>query len=402
MKTIFTILLFLLSSTLFSQNFLTTKGRNIVTPDGEPILLRGVNLSFWLEPEGYPFEFDHRFPIRRFYDIIADLIGPDDARKFWEAYQQTFITKADIAYIKSRGLNSVRIPFDYRIMVDECFMGAAEPRGYKLLDKAIQWCREEGIYVILDMHAAPGGQAGWPTDDGYVYPWLFEDNGEESRLKTIDIWTSLAQRYANDTCVIGYDLLGEPIHQYIDTARFNKRLEPFYKRLVGEIRKVDTNHIVFLAGAFWSRNFDVFTKPFDSKVVYTTHLYSLTQDYCSVDYYADFSKKHNVPVWLGEFGEKDKALVDSIRTLCENNNIGWCAWPLKKLNNDHCLLKIDKPENWDQITAFTNGFYHEREAKIIAHPGWEVTGPAMEDFLENIKFENCTPSDYYKEALELK
>jgi hypothetical protein len=105
---------------------------------------------------------------------------------------------------------------------------------------------------------------------------------------------------------------------------------------------------------------------------------------------ANFSKKHNVPVWLGECGEKDEALVDLIRTLCEKNNIGWCVWPLKKLNNDHCLLKIDKPANGDKITTFTNGFYHEREDKIIAHPGYNITKPALEEFLDNIKFENCT------------
>jgi len=402
MKIISIVLFLFLSGTAFSQKFISTQGRDIVTSDGKPFLLRGVNLGFWLEPEGYPFEFDHRLPIRQFFDVIAELIGPDDARKFWAKYQQSFITRKEIAYIKSLGLNSVRIPFDYRSFVDEQFLGAREPNGYQLLDSVMDWCHKEGVYAILDMHAAPAGQAGWTTDDGYVYPWLFEENGEESRELTIDIWTKIAKRYANDTCVIGYDLLGEPIHQFIDSARFNKLLEPFYKRLAVEIRKVDQNHIFFLAGSFWDRNFDVFSKPFDSKLVYTTHLYSFTESYSKFDYFVNFSKKHNVPVWLGEFGEHNVHFVDSLRRMCERNNIGWCLWPLKKMNNNHCLLKMNKPVNWDLITHYTNGLYKSHEEKVLAYPGYKISKKALEDFLKNTEFDNCLKSDYYKEALGLK
>lgn len=382
--------------------FISVNGREIITPDGKPLLLRGVNLGFWLEPEGYPFGFDGRFAIREFYDIIANLIGPDDAKKFWQKYQDNFITRADIAYIRQLGLNSVRIPFDYRIFADEFFLGSHQPRGFQLMDSVLSWCRQEGVYAILDMHCAPGGQAGWTTDDGYLYPWLFEDNGEESRQQTIEIWTAIARRYANNTNLIGYDLLGEPIHQYFDTTRFNKRLEPFYKRLCAEIRKVDKNHIFFLAGAFWNRNFDVFGPPFDSKLVYTTHLYSFSHAYTSLDYYENFSQKYDVPIWVGEFGELSPSFVDSVRSGCEARNFGWCLWPLKKMNNDHCLLQIKKPENWDKLTEFTNKLYPDRESQVMAYPGYPLARDALNTFLENCRFENCIKSSFYLDVLKLK
>jgi endoglucanase len=386
----------------FSQNFVSVNGRNIVTANNKPLLLRGVNLGFWLEPEGYPFGFTSKLAPRDFFDAIANFIGPDDARKFWVAFQDNYIIEQDIQYIKKLGFNSVRVPFDYRLFANENFLGSNHPRGFELIDKLMGWCRKEKIYVILDMHCAPGGQGGWNTDDGYTWPWLFEDNGEPSRQQTIDIWVDIAKHYANDTSVIGYDLLGEPITQYCDSARLNKRLEPFYKRLTTEIRKVDSNHIFFLAGAYWNRNFDVFSKPFDSKLVYTTHLYSRTEPYCSVDYFVNFSKKHNVPIWIGEFGERTTGFIDSLRTDFEKEQVGWCLWPYKKMNNNHGIVQIIKPEGYDTIISkYVNHEYHKWENKVISRPNNEESARILWRFIENCKFRNCKPSDYYYKALQL-
>ncbi|HYW94916.1 MAG TPA: cellulase family glycosylhydrolase [Bacteroidales bacterium] len=390
------------SCTREKPHFVSTNGREIVKADGEKLILRGVNLGFWLLPEGYPFSISNIYAAREYYDLVADLAGPDYSKAFWKTYQDSFITEKDIMYIKSLGLNSVRIPFDYRLFADEFYLGSYTPRGFELLDRVVGWCRKAGLWVILDMHAAPGSQAGWNTDDGYTYPWLFEDGGEDSRQQAIDIWTGIAQHYAADTTILGYDLLGEPIHQYSDTAKLYKRLEPFYKDLVGSVRKVDKNHICFLAGAFWNRNFDVFTGPFDSKLVYTTHLYSSTDAYTSVDYYINFSKKYNVPIWLGEFGERDSSFVDSLRTVFEENNMGWCLWPYKKMNNNHCLMQIPEPANFDLVTTYANGCYCTMEQKVTARPDIHKTRKVLDQLLENIKFENCNPSDYYFKALGIE
>ncbi len=396
------ILLFGTFLTAFTQQFIGVKGRNIIDAKGNPLILKGVNLGFWLEPEGYPFGISNLLAARQYFDLTADLIGPDEARKFWKKYQDNYITAEDIAYIKKLGFNSIRVPFDYRIFADEYFLGSYEPRGFELMDRLIGWCRKEGIGVILDMHCAPGSQAGWNSDDGYLWPWLFEDSGEESRLQTIKIWTEIAKKYASDPTVIGYDLLGEPIHQYCDTTRLNKRLEPFYKRLVSEIRKVDKNHIIFLAGAFWNRNFDVFGPPFDDKLVYTTHLYSKTDDYCSFDYFNDFSKKYNVPLWLGEFGELDPDFVSSLRAEFENEGFGWCVWTYKKMNNNHCINQVKEPENFELIQNYAAGGFKSWEEKISAHPDNAKTHEALMQFLDNLLYSNCIKSEFYFNALQIK
>ena len=339
------------------DGFVDVKGRDFIAPDGQVLRLRGANLGFWLEPESYPMGIAPDYRPSQYFDLFADLVGPDESRAFWRSYQDNFITRDDIQYLKRIGINSVRLPFNYRLFADEYYLGSRQRRGFELLDRAVGWCREAGIYVVLDMHCAPGTQAGWSTDDGYLQPWLFEDNGEESRRQLIDIWVSIARHYANEPAVLGYDLLGEPISQYCDTARINPRLEPLYKRVVSGIRKVDPRHIIFLEGAFWARNFDVFGPPFAPRLAYSTHLYDSTAEYTNLQYFIDFGRKYQVPVWLGEFGETDAGWVALTRRRCESSGIGWCLWPIKKMDNDHDLLRIAQPAGFSEIQKFLDASF---------------------------------------------
>ena len=397
------LLLSLIAVPCRAQNdFVEVRGRDFVTHDGQVLKLRGVNLGFWLEPEAYPMGIKTDYRPSEFFNLIANMVGPDEARSFWRDYKDNFITHDDICYIKKLGLNSVRLPFDYRLFSDEYYLGSHRQRGFELLDRAITWCRESGIYVVLDMHCAPGSQAGWSTDDGNLMPWLFEDNSEDSRQQLLAIWVSIAKRYANEPTVLGYDLLGEPIHQYCDTARLNARLEPLYKRLVAAIRRVDQQHIIILEGAYWGRNFDVFGKPFDAKLAYSTHLYNSTDPYTSFNYFVDFGKKYNVPVWLGEFGETDADWVANMRRACEDNHIGWCLWSIKKMNDDHTLLRVSQPAGFAEIQRFLDADFISLEEKVKAVPEYTVVSPALKSFINNSRFQQCKASSYYLEALGLR
>jgi endoglucanase len=152
-----------------------------------------------------------------------------------------------VVLIKCLGFNSVRIPFSYRLLVTEGSSLRLSGVGYELLDRVSQWCREAQVYVVLDMHVAPGEQTGDNIDDSWGYPFLYDSL--ESQALTIRIWQDLAKRYRNEPIVIGYDLLNEQIAHFFDTAMLNPKSEPLYKRIVAAIRQVDRNHIIFLGGA---------------------------------------------------------------------------------------------------------------------------------------------------------
>lgn len=379
--------------------FVTTRGTDIVLPDGTPILLRGINIGNWLVPEGYMFKFTHANSPRRINETFTQLLGPEEAKKFWKQYRDNYITKEDIAFIKKSGLNSVRIPFNYRLFVSEDHDTRFAGPGWEMLDRVIQWCSEENLFVILDMHCAPGGQTGDNIDDSDGYPFLF--TSDDAQQLTIDLWKKIAYRYANETIVIGYDFLNEPIATYFDAAQFNHLLEPLYKRIVAAVREVDTNHIVFLGGAQWNNNFSVFGKPFDTKAVYTFHKYWCDTTQAMVQEYADFMNKYNVPIWMGESGENTDRWIDAWRRLNEKNNFGWCFWPYKKMDSGSNMVSIKKSAEWDSIVTFANKPRTTYKEIREARPSNEVIKKAFADYLELCKFSNCTLNEGYMQALGL-
>jgi len=384
------------------QKFISTKGKEIIGTDGKPFLIRGTNLGNWLVPEGYMFKFNSTSSGRLINESFMELIGPDATKVFWKKYLENYITEADIHYLKSTGMNSIRVPFNYRLFTTEDYMGGeGEARGFALLDKVIGWCKKESLYVLLDMHCAPGGQTGDNIDDSYAYPFLYES--KESRQLTIDIWRKIASRYKNETAVMGYDLLNEPIPHFADTAKFNPMLEPLYKEITNAIRAVDKNHLVFLGGAQWDSNFSVFGQPFDSKAVYTFHKYWTDTTTAVIQDYIDFRNKYNVPIYCGETGENTDEWVMGFKNTLEKNNIGWHYWPYKKMDNTRGIITFNMPQYYNQVIQFADTTRNNfGEIRKVRPANIEEVKVALEGFLTNCKFENCIPNKGYINALGLK
>ncbi|MBK7379880.1 MAG: glycoside hydrolase family 5 protein [Ignavibacteriales bacterium] len=397
---LFTFTLFFISSAFSQDGFVSVKGKEIVTPDGKPILLKGMNLGNWLVPEGYMFHFQKVSSPRMIYDLFDILIGEEDANKFWDSFRENYIMKEDIHFIKSLGFNSIRIPFNWKLFITEYPERKLEGVGYALLDRVIKWCKEENLYVILDMHCAPGGQTGDNIDDSYGYPFLFESPA--SQLQTIKIWRKLAEIYKDETIVIGYDLLNEPIAHYFDKDKLNLTLEPLYKRITEAVREVDKNHIIFLGGAQWNTNFEPFGPPFDDKLVYTFHTYWTEVKQDVIQRHVDLREKFNAPIWLGESGENTNEWISGFRTLLEENNIGWCFWPYKKMNSDRGIVSINQPENFDLIIKFAEGGGFDYGYIRDNRPDFEKVRASLKQYLENCKFKNCVVNDEYINALGVK
>ncbi|MFL5772757.1 MAG: glycoside hydrolase family 5 protein [Flavisolibacter sp.] len=388
---------FLLS---FSQ-FFHTSGADILSPEGKPFLIKGTNLGNWLVPEGYMFKLQSVNSPRLIDQAFTELVGPSMIKDFWTKFQDNYITSSDIQYLKGTGMNSIRVPFNYRLFTNEDYLGHNDStRGFQLLDRLVKWCTEVKLYIILDMHCAPGGQTGDNIDDGDGYPFLFDS--EENQQQTIRIWRKIAAHYANEPIIMGYDLLNEPIAHYFDSAHFNPRLEPLYKRIVSAIREVDRNHIMFLGGSQWDSNFRPFGKPFDKNLVYTFHKYWTPPTKAVIQDYIDFRKKFNVPVYVGETGENTDGWVDSFRVVCEQNNIGWHFWPYKKMDNTRGIVSFPRPANYEIVIKYAetlrNSFSDIRKARPA---DMNLVKYALAELLKNIRFENCKANEGYIKALGL-
>src|SRR6476620_6063637 len=96
------------STSIYGQSrFVTTRGRDLLSPDGKPLLLKGINLGNWLLPEGYMFKFKTANSPRLIQTVINELVGEDEGRHFWKTYRENYITRQDIRFIKQSGFNSV-------------------------------------------------------------------------------------------------------------------------------------------------------------------------------------------------------------------------------------------------------------------------------------------------------
>lgn len=378
------------------QRFVHQEGKYLVTADGKHIMLRGINLGNWLEPEGYMFKLEGgpQSP-REIEEFFNELVGPEVAAKFWREYRDEFITKRDIEAIRSEGFNSVRIPFHYKFFVDG-------GDGFELLDRVVRWSRESGLYVVLDMHCAPGGQTGTNIDDSWGYPWLYES--EAAQQQTIDVWRKIAEHYRDDSTVIGYDLLNEPIPHYPQLQQYNSKLEPIYRRITKAIREVDPDHVVILGGAQWDSNFKVFGPPFDKNVIYQLHKYWMPPTQASVQDYVDFRERYNVPLWLGESGENKDEWISQFVNVLEKNEIGWAFWPYKKMAATSSVVSFDEPVYWDEVVAFAKmpGGTGNAEKRIAARPSLEHSRAALVDLLKKVRYENTHANPGYLKALGLK
>jgi endoglucanase len=376
--------------------YVHTSGGQILGPDDQPLLLRGINLGNWMVPEGYMWQFGgHVQSASEIQRLVTELIGPTRSRDFFVQWRANYITRADIHLIHQAGFNSIRVPLHYALFASD------NAEGFRLLDNLVQWCRQEGgLYLILDMHAAPGGQTGTNIDDSNGYPWLFEDAASQQQL--IEIWTRIARRYRNQPIVLGYDLLNEPIPTYPSLQYLNPLLEPLYKRITASIRTVDKHHAIILGGAQWDNNFNVFGAPFDSNLIYQWHKYKVAlPDDKVVRPYVAFRDKYHVPIWLGESGENTDDWIAAFRSVLEKNDIGWAFWQYKKLHATSTVETVTPPADWPAILAFAAqpdgvGLTQQR---LKLRPPQPVIDRAFADLLTNIQLAHCTLNLGYVRAL---
>lgn len=381
------------------NGFLHAQGRKLVNGQGEEVILRGMGIGNWTNPEGFmigggmnntnPFLETSFFLPGRFergrtmYSTIAELCGRDYADRFQKQWYHNYLREEDIRQVAELGFNSIRLAMASRMLLEESPEIRWNEDLLEHIDQVLDWCEKYKVYAILDLHAAPGGQSGLGCDDGLdnMGRFFFEP---ESRERGMLIWEKLAQRYKDRWIVGGYDLLNEPLSTPLLSDKYQV-LKDFYDECVQRIRAIDRNHLLTLEGIIVTSDLTIFDHNYDPECnnwCIHMHQYGFNGDVREIYPVLASSRALNVPVWYGE-GNSTLAADAVGYEMLAYYGIGFNQWCWKSEGRDGQGMGIwlyENPAGFEKVAAYFQGG---------PRPSYREAIQVFDQVLEAVKIENC-------------
>jgi hypothetical protein len=386
---------------------LQARGVEIVEGD-KAVRLRGVNLGGWMLIEDYMIGLPWtEWKIR---EQFRHVLGDEAYSAFFNAYMDSYIAEPDIAFLARCGFNFVRLPFNYRHFESDLAPGVWQEDGFRRLESAVSLCRKYGIWVMLDLHAAPGAQAR-DQNAGSAYGETYFWNYRHFTDRAAALWKELARRYHGDPTIAGYNLLCEPVTDDVP------RLNDFYYQTIRAIREVDADHLIVLDGNYWAKDVSslkdrLFEDPQVTPALH--HYYDETPAFANLTSYPGTSdgkvcdraalaatltgkydqKRIPRPVIAAEFGvartrpqafSVQLAITRDLISIFEEKGWGWAMWCYKDLHVMGCLTpRADTP--WrsfldsEPIASFFRR-YRELEDPFIEAVGKLLSGTDVDPWV---------------------
>lgn len=346
---------------------LKVTGTHITDGTDSSFILRSMGLGGYMLQEGYMFHVGFLGTQSKIRAKIQAMVGEKNTEHFYRAWRKNFIQQTDIDSLAAWGFNAVRLPMHYNLFtlpVEKESVAGQNTwlcEGFQLVDSLLTWCSKAHIYLILDLHAAPGGQGNdlAISDRDPTLPSLWQSQANQD--KTVALWGKLAGRYKDAPYIGGYDLLNETNWGFSDSAdargtkeKSNQPLWALLKKITLAIRKQDTRHMIILEGNGFANNYQGLDTLWDDNIVLSFHKYGNFNNKAAIQQFLDLRERLHVPIWLGESGENSNNWYTHCIRLMEANQIGWSWWPLKKmgLNNP---LEIRPPEGYQEFIRYAAG-----------------------------------------------
>jgi len=346
------VLFLLLTNYILAIDFLKTSGDTIVNENNEKIMLQGFGLGGWLVLEGYMWNcYIEHASTSRMEAAIEYLVGEDKKREFFDLYRKNYITEKDVKYISDNNFNALRVPLHYRDFSPNFMEFSTE--GFELLDSLVAWGNRYNVYLILDMHAAPGAQNTSDFSDSELNgdSELFTSYTNQRWLAST--WKHIANYYKSEPVIAGYDLLNEPARPGVATT-----LRNIYEQCIDSIRAVDQNHMVIIEGNWYGNDHTGLFPPFDPNIVYSFHHYvgGINDTMTMYNQYRnDIALQYNVPLWVGEFGENSNVWANGIKEFFNRNNIGWSWWNFKSVERISSLFSYKITDEYQNLINYWGG-----------------------------------------------
>lgn len=308
-------------------------------------------------------------------------------------HYQSFITQKDIQQIANWGFDHVRLPIDCEVLEHED--GSDNEEDIVHVTDTVNWCKEAGLDIVLDLHKAYGYDFNYAGD--VAANNLFTSKELQDRF--VNLWSKIAKRYSSYDNV-AFELLNEVVEKE-NALAWNKLID----RTVETIRNITSDTLIIYGGIQWNsvKTLKLLDVPKHDNIMFTFHFYEpliFTHQKAywvkgmdkekdifypeSMDYYNEESKvlgyqgevvtkaetklmgtefitemvkeaidaaeKAGVRLYCGEFGVIDRAPIEDtfrwfkdVNDVFRENDIGFSLWSYK--NMDFGLID----EHYDEI-----------------------------------------------------
>jgi len=232
---------------------LHANGAKWAKASGNNVTLRGTNLGNWLVQEFWMMGQGGNGVTDQctLENKLTERFGYDEKERLIKLFRDSWITERDWDQLQAFGFNIVRLPILWSVIEDEKNPKTLRADAWHYLDWSIDQAKKRGIYVILDLHGAVGGQT--PNDHtgcaGQNKYWT--DASYQDRTKWL--WEQIATKYKDEPVVAAYDPLNEP------WGSTPEDMATRVTELYDTIRKIDDKHIVILPSHYGS--IDVYGDP---------------------------------------------------------------------------------------------------------------------------------------------
>ena len=394
-------------------------GRSLYDKDGNRLVLQGVNAGQILLQEGWmsPFALEPmknedgsyvkdsgdniqypEFTEEEFRDALAS--NPNlqdyDLQELMEYYWSCFFTEEDFRIIKEDlQMNVIRLPFYWRNILNDDLSLKSEEEAFEYLDWFMEMATKYELYVIMDLHGAPGSQ------NGYEHSGVTEKeaglwNDPRRVAATVALWELFATHYTETRPELGiwiaaYDILNEPT--YAHGGKTTKECWDVFDQIYDVIRGAGDNHVVIMEGCW---DFSTLPDPADyewTNVMYEYHWYNWWSNILSYEMligYHDLTnvgKDYDVPVLIGEFTcFEDRGAWDYILNLFEDRGYNWTIWNYKSTVTGWWTT------SWGVYTAQLKFITENEELKC------NVATCTYEEYIaacEKTRTENCVTGTLY-------
>lgn len=180
-----------------------------------------------------------------------------------ESHYKSFIIEQDIQTIAAWGFDHVRLPIDYEVFEEED--GKSKEAWYQIVANVVEWCKNCGLDIILDLHKAYGydfNDAGNAAKNN-----LFSDDKLQERF--IHLWQEIARQFA-DKENVALELLNEVVEKE-NAISWNKLIE----KTVLAIREISEAVPIIYGGIQWNsvKTLKLLENPHNKNIKYTFHFY---------------------------------------------------------------------------------------------------------------------------------